>query len=221
MELDACKAELIERHLDEVIEMNRKINLTRVVDRESALVLHVEDSLSAFPEFSEAPSGPYADLGSGGGFPGVTLSIASGRKVLLVDSVWKKMRAMDSIVSDLGLQDSVSTYAGRIEDLSNERRGNFAVLTARALTAMPSLIELACPLLQKGGRLICYKGSNYEEELERALRIQDKLGMKLVSQRFFDLSDGSARSIFVFEKVAKPKIKLPRRVGMAQNNPLA
>ena len=74
MELDACKAELIERHLDEVIEMNRKINLTRVVDRESALVLHVEDSLSAFPEFSEAPSGPYADLGSGGGFPGVTLS---------------------------------------------------------------------------------------------------------------------------------------------------
>ena len=41
MELDACKAELIERHLDEVIEMNRKINLTRVVDRESALVLHV------------------------------------------------------------------------------------------------------------------------------------------------------------------------------------
>lgn len=221
MELSEGKRELIEQHLDAVIEMNQKINLTRVVDRESGLVLHVEDSLSALPEFLEAPEGEYADLGSGGGFPGVTLSIATDRPVMLVDSVGKKMRALDSIMEEMGLSGFVSTYAGRIEDLSVEKRGQFSVLTARALTAMPSLIELASPLLKKGGRIICYKGSNYEDELKQAMRIQSKLGMKLISKRFFELSDGSARSVFVFEKVGKSLIKLPRRVGMAQNNPLS
>ena len=221
MALTEAQHELIERHLDAVIEMNQKINLTRVLDRESGLVLHVEDSLSCIPEFNECIEGDYADLGSGGGFPGVTLSIAMDRPVLLVDSVGKKMRALDEIMDQIGLSDQVATYAGRIEDLSVERRGQFSVLTARALTSLPSLIELASPLLRKQGRIICFKGSNYEEELDQALKIQGKLGMKLVSQRFFTLGDGSQRSIFVFEKVGKPKIKLPRRVGMAQNNPLS
>lgn len=221
MQLTDEQRSLIEAHLDAVIEMNTKINLTRIDDHESGMVLHIEDSLSALPEFSECPEGRYADLGTGGGFPGVTLSIATGRDVLLVDSVSKKMKALDSMMEELGLSSQVTTYAGRIEDLSIQEKGQFSVLTARALSSLPSLLELASPLLKIGGRVICYKGSSYQEELDRALPLQKKLGMKHVSTRVFELSDGSPRAVIVFEKAGKPKLVLPRRVGMAQKHPFA
>ena len=61
---------LMERYLDRLIQENEKTNVTRITDKESAQVLHLEDSLVALPEMGDAPEGPYADLGSGGGFPG-------------------------------------------------------------------------------------------------------------------------------------------------------
>ena len=219
MELSEEQKVLMESHLDAVIKMNEKINLTRIVNRDSALVLHLEDSLSALEEFLTCPEGPYADLGTGGGFPGITLSIATGHEVLLVDSVAKKCRALDEIINQLSLSDSISTYPKRIEELAVEKPKYFSVLTARALSSLPSLLELACPLLRQGGRLISYKGSNYQEELEQALGLEKKLAMHFVSQRSFQLSDGSPRTILVFEKCGKPKVKLPRRMGMAQKQP--
>ena len=97
----------------------------------------------------------------------------------------------------------------------------FAVLTARALSKLVSLIELASPLLKKGGRLVCYKAQLSSEELEEALAVQDLVGMKMISQREICLSDGeTTRTIVVFEKIGKSRIKLPRRIGLAQKQPL-
>ena len=94
-------------------------------------------------------------------------------------------------------------------------------LTARALSKLVSLIELASPLLKKGGRLVCYKAQLSSEELEEALAVQDLVGMKMISQREICLSDGeTTRTIVVFEKIGKPRIKLPRRIGLAQKQPL-
>ena len=53
-----------------------------------------------------------------------------------------------------------------------------------------------------------------------ALGIQDMVGLTLKERRDFSLSDGSTRCIFVFEKTGKPRVKLPRRVGLAQKDPL-
>ena len=61
--------DVIERYLDEVLVANETTNLTRIVSRESAEVLHIEDSLSGLNYVNEAPDGPYVDLGTGGGFP--------------------------------------------------------------------------------------------------------------------------------------------------------
>ena len=199
--------------------MNELVNLTRISSYQAGQVLHIEDSLAGVQDIMNAPAGSYADLGTGGGFPGITLAIATGRNTLLVDSVAKKAKALDKIVEELGIQDTVSTFAGRIEELSLQRPGEFAVLTARALTALPSLIELASPLLSMGGRLVCYKSIQYESELEWALKIQEKVGMRHVSTREFVLSDGTPRAILTFEKNAEPQVRLPRRPGMAQKRP--
>ena len=212
---------LMQRYLDSILEANKATNLTRITDGEQARLLHIEDSLVGLPEVNEAPTGLYGDLGSGGGFPGVPLALATGRKTLLVDSVKKKMAIVQSALDDLSLSEQISTSSERIEDLPLEYKEKFAVLTARALSKLVSLIELASPLLKKGGRLVCYKAQLSSEELEEALAVQDLVGMKMISQREICLSDGeTTRTIVVFEKIGKSRIKLPRRIGLAQKQPL-
>lgn len=212
---------LMQRYLDSILEANKVTNLTRITDGEQARLLHIEDSLVGLPEVNEAPDGLYGDLGSGGGFPGVPLALATGRTTLLVDSVKKKMAIVQSALDDLSLSEQISTSSERIEDLPLEYKEKFAVLTARALSKLVSLIELASPLLKKSGRLVCYKAQLSSEELEEALAVQDLVGMKMISQREICLSDGeTTRTIVVFEKVSKPSIKLPRRIGLAQKQPL-
>lgn len=121
--------ELLDKHLELVIEENKVTNLTRIVDWESAQVLHVEDSLAGLPEVEEALEGPYLDMGSGAGFPGIPLAIMTGRETLLADSVGKKTRALDSFAAELGIDDIVSTYHGRIEDLALQQPNHFSLVT--------------------------------------------------------------------------------------------
>lgn len=212
---------LMQCYLASILEANKVTNLTRITDGEQARLLHIEDSLVGLPEVNEAPTGLYGDLGSGGGFPGVPLALATGRKTLLVDSVKKKMAIVQSALDDLSLSEQISTSSERIEDLPLEYKEKFAVLTARALSKLVSLIELASPLLKKGGRLVCYKAQLSSEELDEALAVQDLVGMRMISQREICLSDGETmRTIVVFEKVGKSRIKLPRRIGLAQKQPL-
>ena len=127
---------------------------------------------------------------------------------------------LEAFAEQLGLSSQVSVYAGRTEELAGHQPEAFSLITARALTALPSLLELASPLLQQGGWLVAYKSDNVDDELEGALGIQDKLGMALRSDRHVLLSDGSTpQRILVFEKVSEPQVKLPRRPGMAQKRP--
>ena len=198
---------LMQCYLASILEANKVTNLTRITDGEQARLLHIEDSLVGLPEVNEAPDGP--------------LALATGRTTLLVDSVKKKMAIVQSVLDDLSLSEQIFTSSERIEDLPLEYKEKFAVLTARALSKLVSLIELASPLLKKGGRLVCYKAQLSSEELDEALAVQDLVGMRMISQREICLSDGETmRTIVVFEKVGKSRIKLPRRIGLAQKQPL-
>ena len=213
--------QLVEDYLQYILEVNQRMNLTRIDSVESARLLHIEDSLVPLDDVVAAPAGRYGDLGTGGGFPGVPIAIYSGRKSVLIDSVGKKVAAVQEGVNSLGLGEQISTYAGRIEDLAKEQASSFSVLTARAVTKLVSLIELASPLLVPGGLLICYKAQTTQDEIDSALKVCPKVGMKLIKDYQTTLSDGETlRRIFVFEKVSKPQIKLPRKVGAAQHNPL-
>ena len=211
---------LIKRHLELVIEANEKVNLTRIATIEDGMLLHVEDSLIGLPELNGAPEGPYGDLGSGGGFPGLPLAIASERKTTLIDSRQKKMLMLDDIISALGLSDQVETYAGRAELLAKTRSMRYAALTARALAKLPVLMELASPLLKRGGHLICYKAQMDESELAHARRVQKLTGMELIGMRTLTLGDEYTRRIVTFAKKGTPTMKLPRREGQAQKEPL-
>lgn len=211
---------LLDLHLQLILEINKTTNLTRITDWEQGQLLHVEDSLFGLPALLKAPEGNYADFGTGGGFPGIPLAIMTGRKTLLVDSVKKKIAALDSVISQLGLEEQISTYAGRIEDLSLQQPESLSVISARALSSLPSLLELASPLLQQGGNLICYKSNPDQEEFDTAIAISQKLGMEFSYNYDGYLSDNKThRTIIVYTKVSDPEVTLPRRVGMAQKKP--
>lgn len=187
------------------------------------MLLHVEDSLLGLEAVSKAPNGMYLDMGTGGGFPGVPIAVETGRDSLLVDSVGKKVAAVQEITDQLSLR-NIHTWAGRLEDLAIQKPSAFAVVTARALSKLSVLMELASPLLCKEGRLVCYKARIDGEELEHAKALQGKLNMWLVDHQEYQLKDKQGevftRQIIVFEKRGQSKIKLPRKVGFAQRKPL-
>ena len=212
--------EMIEKHLLLVTEKNKQTNLTRITNWEEALVLHVEDSLSALEEVNESPQGLMGDLGSGAGYPGIPLSIATGRKTVLIDSRLKKMNLVEEMIEELQLGEQISTFAGRAELLARKEGDKFAVLTARALAKLPVLMELASPLLKRGGYLVCYKAKIEKEELNQALSLQKITGMKFISRRDFELQGEYERSIVTFKKVSKASVSLPRKEGEAQKKPL-
>lgn len=212
---------MIENYIDKLLKINEQINMTRITDPDQVQLLHIEDSCAVLPEVNDAPDGLYGDMGSGGGIPGVPIALSTGRQTILIDSVKKKMNAVQSILDELQLDGQITTYGGRLEELALERAGKFSVLTARALSKLSSLMELAAPLLKQGGHLICLKSHIDEEELKHAISLQKKLGMKLIKRRDYYLSDNKTyREAVVFQKVDEPKIKLPRRNGAAQKNPL-
>ena len=218
-ELDNESKQLMKRHLELVVKANETTNLTRIANLEEGLLLHIEDSLCGLEEVKSAPDGALADIGSGAGYPGIPLAIATKRPTLLVDSRQKKMKIVQDIVKVLGLSDQIQTYAGRAELLARNRAGEFSVVTARALSKTAVLLELASPLLCPNGQLVCYKANVDQEEMADAERVASIVGMKMVSDRSFDL-EGHSRRIIVFSKSGRPKVKLPRLEGQAQKNPL-
>lgn len=209
--------ETIEEYLKNILEVNKNINLTNITDFEQAKLLLLEDSLSVLTELNDAPEGLYGDLGSGGGFPGVPLGIASRRDTVLIDSVSKKMNAVNNVLQNMNIQ-NISVYDKRIEELALEKPKAFSVLTTKGLSKIPSLLELASPLLEDNGQLIALK--SHEEEQFNNKELENKLGMRLIKEREYQLSnDEIYRKAYVFEKYKDPEVKLPRRIGLAQKKP--
>ncbi len=222
IEVSGTALPLLAAHLDAVLELNQVLNLTRIDDPLEAAYLHVADSLLALSEVDGAAAGRILDIGTGGGFPGLPLSIASGRGAALLDSVKKKASAVQSIVERLGLSDSVVAIGERAEEHAATEGGAYQVVTARAVSQLPSLVELAAPLLAAGGRLVCLKGRMDASELNRGDEVAAIVGLSRLSLRPAQLpGDRGERTIVCYSKVREPSLKLPRRTGLAQHSPLA
>lgn len=214
---------ILERHLDYVLEANKSLRLTAIDDKEEGIRLHIIDSLLVFEELANSQNGKILDLGTGGGFPGIPLAIASGRPTMLLDSIQKKIKALDIFIERENLTErGISTLGVRAEELALTHQGEFSTVLARAVSALPALVELSSPLLKSGGRLIAYKGLFDHGEFEKANTVAELSGMKFISKREYKLPHGDEeRIVYVYEKVCDPLIRLPRRPGQAQRRPLA
>lgn len=219
-QLSQDQMELCVKHLLLILEENKKINLTRISEPHDAVILHILDSLALLPFVQQAPAGLLIDVGTGAGFPGLTLAIASGRKTVLMDSVGKKVKAVQSCINELGLPEVVAVQ-DRAESYASSHRGESSVVVARAVAPLSVLIEYASPLLSQDGLLVVTKGFPSNEELSEARRACPLAGLSFSERYNFSLPGGKGdRSIFIFQKTSQEKIALPRQIGMAKKHPL-
>jgi 16S rRNA (guanine527-N7)-methyltransferase len=208
-------------YLLEMLAVNRSVNLTAIREPHEALRLHLVDSLAVLPDVRSAPEGALCDIGSGGGFPGVPLCLATGRSGVLLDSVGRKTGAVRSILTGMRLS-GVETVHARAEEHAAVRAEAYAVVTSRAVAELPVLLEYAAPLLQLGGTFLALKGSPSPDEIARGLRAARVCGLEVRYAREYVLpGGGESRQVVVFEKTDQPTRSLPRGIGRASKRPLA
>ena len=222
MHMSARQVRAAAIHLDAVLTATAVQNLTAIRDVDAAVRLHVVDSLLALRELDAAPAGPFCDMGSGAGYPGIPLAIASERPVTLVESTHKKARFLREVARQLAEFCAIDVAETRAELLAADAPATFAAATARAVSSLASLVELASPLLQAGGVLIALKGPLRSEEREAGVSAAARLGMELLGVRDTELPSGEKRSIVTFRRTESlPEIHVPRSPGKAQRKPLA
>jgi len=218
---DSDQEDLLIEHLHLLMAKNKELNLTSITNMEDALIYHVEDSLLAFEDFKQSQPQYFCDLGTGGGFPGIPLAIMSDGKGLLIDSIKKKTTAVKGFIEKLGLEDNLDVRAIRAEELAIEDKYHFDMVVTRAVSALPSLLELASPLLDVHGRLLVLKGDPAEAEISAGKATAEIVGMELIEDSKKTIGpDNATRRILLYEKAHMPAIQLPRRNGMAQKKPL-
>ncbi|MGM1018446.1 MAG: 16S rRNA (guanine(527)-N(7))-methyltransferase RsmG [Actinomycetota bacterium] len=123
---------------------------------------HILNSAIAAPLFS----GRVADIGSGAGLPGIVLAIARPDvHWTLIEPMERRIVWLTEQVSSLGLT-NVEILRARAEDVRMD--GQFDAVTARAVSALRTLIPLTAPLVRDGGELILLKGMNAPTEVEAA-----------------------------------------------------
>lgn len=207
-------------HLALVIEANKKMNLTRILNVDDALVLHILDSLLLLKPLEASPEGRFLDMGTGAGFPGIPLAIASGRAGVFLDSVGKKVNAVQTFIDTLGIG-SVRAVHDRIEHYAIANLESFSCVVARALASLPVLVEYASPFLEFGGLFVVTKGRPEEDELASGYSAAEVCGLDLIDTMSIDLPHSLGhREVLVFEKIERPRIKLPRAIGLAKKFPL-
>lgn len=147
---------------------NPVINLVSKSSVPHIWLRHFSDSAQIY---QLRPSKPchWVDLGSGGGFPALVLSIIALElnpvdRFTLVESDVRKVAFLQTVIRELGLNASV--IAQRIEKIQPLKAD---VLTARALTSLSQLLDYACNHLRSDGIALFLKGESYKSEITHAL----------------------------------------------------
>lgn len=164
-------------YMDQLLEKNKVINLTRITEEDEFFKLHILDSLTLI-KLIKNPSAKILDVGTGGGFPGIPLAILlETADITLMDSTKKKLTVVGDIAKELKIN-NIKILHGRAEELGQDQkyRENYEVVTSRAVANLTLLSEYCLPLTKVGGQFLPMKGRDYQEELEEARRPIEILG---------------------------------------------
>jgi 16S rRNA (guanine527-N7)-methyltransferase len=160
----------LDRFVAVLIAWQRRINLIATSTETKLWTRHIADSLQLLALAPHART--WADLGSGGGFPGLVIACAladtAGAHVHLVESNAKKAAFLREAVRETGAPATV--HALRIEAFTEKPPVSIEAVTARALAPLPQLLALACPLLKKGTVGVFPKGQDVASELTAAAK---------------------------------------------------
>jgi len=218
LELEDYEYEKFEKFLKIFMEKNSQINLSAIRDADWIIEKHFIDSimLNIFIELEWK----VADMWTGGWFPLIPLAIINSEvQFVWMDSVWKKLKAIDEFVEQLWLN-NVSILNGRAEDIWQNlaHREQYDYVTSRATAYFPTLLEYVIPLLKVGWIFAAYKLDD-KEELKSAKKALSRLWAKILKVKNYSLA-WQDRTIVLIQKITNTHIKYPRKVWIPLASPI-
>lgn len=225
IKLNSSQMDQFLKYYELLIEWNSYMNLTTITDFQSVLKKHFIDSLSLIKVIPDIGQISYfiIDVGTGAGFPGIPLKIAfPNLKVVLLDSLYKRIQFLNEVISSLGLRD-IEAIHGRAEDFakSGQMREKFDLCVSRAVANLSTLSEYCIPFVKKNGFFVSYKSEKITEEYENAKYAIKILGGTYENQVEFFLPDSDIyRNLFLIRKENFTPLKYPRKAGVPSRNPI-
>ena len=188
--------EKLQKFYQILIEENKKINLTRIVEEEDVYLKHFYDSLTIVKEVELDKVNTLCDVGTGAGFPGIVLKICfPNLKVTLIDSLQKRVNYLNETIKKLELE-NISAIHSRSEDYKEQ----FDIVTARAVANLEKLITWCMHLVKSDGIFVAMK-ANVEEELNISDKVFNKYKCKIEKVNKFLLpKENSNRALVVLRK---------------------
>jgi 16S rRNA (guanine527-N7)-methyltransferase len=213
--LSPAQQDLFDRYLAQLEEWRSRVQLT--ARRGEAVAALVAEAMCVVPLVPE--SGRLADLGSGGGVPGLPIAVLRpGLRVVLAEATRKKAAFLGVVVRELRLA-NVEVLAARAEDLGHDpaHRAGYDAVTAQAVAPLRVLVEYALPLLRLGGVAVLPKGRGAPDEVRAAARALGTLGGEAAVHA---PPAGLCSPIVLVRKIAPTPDSYPRRAGVPQRRPL-
>ncbi len=204
-----------------LIEWNKKMNLTAIEQEEDIITKHFIDSLSIASYIPDTAK--VIDIGTGAGFPGIPLKILKkDLSITLLDSLNKRITFLEEVIRNLSLENIQAVHA-RAEELAHkeEYREQYDIAVSRAVAPMHTLLEYMLPYVKIGGKCICMKGPNLQEESKDLQNCLEILGGKIEKIEELVLPETEIkRNIMLIKKENKTPKKYPRNPGMPSKKPL-
>lgn len=209
------------KYMNLLIDWNKKMNLTAIVEPKEIILKHFIDSLTILKYLKNAQK--LVDVGTGAGFPGIPLSIMNENiKITLVDSLNKRLIFLQEVVKELELE-NIEIIHSRAEDFgqNSKYREKFDIATSRAVANLSTLSEYLIPLVKIDGKIICMKANDLEEEIEQAKKAVNVLGGSIVKKEEFYLPKSDIkRTIIEIKKEKDTPKRYPRKAGIPSKEPI-
>jgi len=214
------EADLFYQYMNLLIEWNNNINLTSITEPRDIILKHFIDSLTVYKHVKNMN---IIDVGTGAGFPGIPLKIVDEDiKITLLDSLNKRINFLNEVIENLSLN-NIKAVHGRVEEVgrNKEYRECYDVAVSRAVAPLNVLLEYMIPLVKVGGKCVCMKGSNVEEEIKQSTNALKRLNAEIESVESFELpGTDMKRNIVVIKKLDKTDSIFPRKAGTPSKKPL-